>query len=107
MEGQHVSDGYKILLSDLLAMSRAFGNESKTLSTAVDEAGVSAVDGGDATIDGALAIVLKTAGLATGQLSAVVAGHGQKLDGAYRKYRSTEETNVQLCHDLTNLITGK
>ena len=102
-----MSDGYEVLMADLLAMSRTFTKESQTLSTAVGAAGVSAPDGGDATINAALAAALQAAGLTTGQLAAVVADHGTKLDGAYRQYRDTEEGNVQLCQQLTSLITGK
>jgi 3-oxoacyl-(acyl-carrier-protein) synthase len=102
-----VSDGYAVLMADLLAMSRTFTRESQTLSTAAGAAGVSAPDGGDATVNAALAAALQAARLTTGQLSAVIAGHGTKLDGAYRQYREAEESNVQLCQQLTSLITGK
>jgi hypothetical protein len=94
-------------MADLLAMSRTFTKESQTLSTAVSAAGVSTPDGGDATINAALAAALQAAGLTTGQLGAVVDGHGTKLDGAYQQYRKTEENNAQLCQQLTSLITGK
>lgn len=107
MGSWHVSDGYEVLMSDLLDMSRTFANESRTLSAASGTGGVHAPDGGDAMIDGALSAALNAAGLTTDQLSAVVADHGRKLDGAYKRYRDAEESNAQLCHDLTSLSTGK
>lgn len=102
-----MSDGYSVLMAELLEMARTFGTESQTLSTAVGSAGVSTVDGGDATIDGALSAALEAAGLATGQLSAVVDEHGKELSGACERYRDAEQDSARLCHDLTSLITGK
>jgi hypothetical protein len=104
--GAGVSDSYEIVMAGLLTMARTFGAESRELSGAVAASGVAVPDGGDAVIDAALKSALQAAGLATGQLAAVVAGHGSKLDGAYRQYRSAEETNARLCRQLTALIAG-
>jgi len=101
-----VSDGYQVVLSDLLSMAQTFGNESRTLSGAVSAAGVSTPDGGDGTINAALSNALKAAGLATGQLAAVVESHSQKLNSAYQQYRDAEQSSTQLCQELTSLITG-
>lgn len=101
-----MSDGYQVVISDLLSMAQTFGKESRTLSGAVSAAGVSAPDGGDGTINGALSNALKSAGLATGQLGAVVESHGQKLSSAYQQYRDAEQSSTRLCQELTSLITG-
>jgi len=101
-----VSDGYQVVLSDLLSMAQIFGNESRTLSGAVSAAGVSAPDGGDGTVNAALSNALMAAGLATGQLGAVVESHGQKLSSAYQQYRDAEQSSTRLCQELTSLITG-
>jgi hypothetical protein len=63
-------------------------------------------DGGDGTINTALSDAVKAAGLATGQLAAVVERHSQKLSRAYRQYRDAEQSSSQLCEELTSLIAG-
>jgi uncharacterized protein YukE len=106
MGAASMSDGYQVVLSDLLSMAQTFGQESRTVSGAVRAAGVSAPEGGDGTINAALSNALKTAGLATGQLAAVVENHGQKLSSAGKQYRDAEQSSTQLCQELTSLITG-
>lgn len=101
-----MSDGYQVVMGDLLSMAKTFGQESKTLSGAQHAAGVSVPDGGDGTINSALAVAVQAAGLATGQLAAVVDSHSQKLTSAYQKYQDAEQTSSQLCQELTRLITG-
>lgn len=61
---------------------------------------------GDGVINAALSNALKAAGLATGQLAAVVESHSQKLGSAYQKYRDAEQNSAQLCQELTSLIAG-
>jgi hypothetical protein len=106
VEAADVSDGYEVVMGDLLAMARTFGTQSRTLSGAVSAAGVSAPDAGGGTINAALSNALKTAGMATGQLGAVVESHGQKLNGAYQQYKNAEQSSTQLCEELTKLISG-
>jgi hypothetical protein len=101
-----VSDGYSVVMSDVLSMAQSFKKESGTLSSAVSEAGVSTPDGGDGVINTALSGVLQAAGMATGQLGAVVASHGDKLNTAYTQYLDAEQSNAKLCQDLTSLIAG-
>jgi Family of unknown function (DUF6317) len=101
-----VSDGYQVVMSDLLSMAQTFGKESRTLSGAVTASSVSAPDGGGGTINAALSNALKTAGMATGQLAAVVESHGEKLSSAYKKYRDAEQASTRLCEEMTKLITG-
>lgn len=102
-----MSDGYEVLMADLLAMARAFDKESRAAFHAVPSTGVHAVNGGSSAVNGALAEALRAAGLTTSQFAAVVAGHGQKLNGAYHDYQNAEESNAQLIQQLTDLITGK
>lgn len=99
-----MSDGYQVLMGDLLGMSQTFDQESTVLNGAVSGGGVTAPDGGDGMINSALANALQTAGLATGQLGAVVGNHGQKLLTAYQKYQGAEQDSTQLCQKLTGLI---
>jgi hypothetical protein len=106
VEAPGVSDGYQVLLDDLLGMAQAFGKESRTLSGAVSAAGVSDPDGGDGTVNAALSNALKSAGMATGQLGAVVGSHGDKLSGAYQKSQGAEQSSARLCQELTSLING-
>jgi hypothetical protein len=106
VEGGDVSDGYEVVMGDLLSMAQTFGQESKTLSGAQRAAGVSVPDGGDGTVNSAMSNAVQAAGLATGQLAAVVDSHGQKLASAYQQYRNAEQTSAQLCQELTRLISG-
>ena len=62
-----MSDGYQVLMSDLLGMAQTFHTESGTISGAETAAGVRAPDAGDATVTAALANAVRVAGLATGQ----------------------------------------
>jgi len=101
-----VSDGYEVVVSELLSMAKTFGQESGTLSGAQHAAGVSVPDGGDGTVNSALSSAVQAAGLATGQLAAVVDGHSQKLSSAYKQYQDAEQTSAQLCQELTRLIAG-
>jgi hypothetical protein len=102
-----VGGGYEVVMADLLATAALFGQESATLSGAVSAAGVTTPDGGDATVNAALATALKTAGLTTGQLAAVVESHGEKLKAAHQAYDQAELSSAQLCERLTSLIAGE
>lgn len=98
-----MSNGYQVLMSDLLSLARTFGAESRAV-TAANEAGPQSVpNGGSATVTSALDGALQAAELTMKQFAAVVADHGQKLDAAYQKYRDTEESNTDLCRQLTKL----
>ncbi len=99
-----MSDGYQVLMSDLLSMAQTFHAESGTLSGAESTAGVRAPDGGDAAVTAALANAVQAAGLTTGQLGAVVGGHGDKLSTATKKYQDAEQSSTQLAQELTKLV---
>jgi Family of unknown function (DUF6317) len=101
-----VSDGYSVVMDDVLSMAQAFKKESGVLSGAVSAAGVSAPDGGDGVVNSALSGALKAAGMATGQLAAVIGSHGDKLNTAYQKYLTAEQSSAQLCQELTTLVAG-
>lgn len=101
-----MSGGYEVVMADLRTMARTFDTESRTLSAADQGVGEHAPDGGDPAVNAALAEALQAVRLTTGQLGAVVADHGKKLDGACQKYQDAEESATQLCQQLTKLITG-
>lgn len=101
-----MSNGYRVLMSSLLEMSKTFGREAQELSTSTGCTDLSTPDTGGSASNAALSDALQAAKLTTGQLSAVIADHGTKLSAAYQKYQDTEESNTQLSRDLTKLITG-
>jgi Family of unknown function (DUF6317) len=101
-----MSDGYQVVMADLLSASGVFADESTALSEAVSGAGPSAPDGGDSVINSALPEALRAAVLTTSQLAAVIDSHAQKLRTAYDRYHDAEETNTQLCQQLTRLLPG-
>ncbi len=100
-----MSDGFQVVMSELLSASGVFESESRTPKGAVPDGGPRAPDGGDGVINAALSDVLRAAGLTTGQLAAVIDSHSQKLRTAYDRYHSAEETNTQLAQQLTGLLT--
>jgi uncharacterized protein YukE len=106
VEAAGVSNGYQVVMSELLNMAQTFGQESRTLSGAQNAAGVSVPDGGDGTVNSALSSAVKAAGLTMGQLAAVVESHSQKLSSAYKQYRNAEQSSSQLCQELARLATG-
>jgi hypothetical protein len=61
-------------------------------------------DGGDATLDAAMAEALQATAMTTGQLAAVISSHADKLKACYDTYHGTEESNAQLFQRLLNLI---
>jgi hypothetical protein len=101
-----VSDGYQVVMAEVLSASRVFAAESGTVAGTVAGGGPPTADGGDAVVDNALADALRAAAMTTGQLAAVIDSHAGKLRTAYERYKDAEETNVQLCRQLTKLISG-
>lgn len=101
-----MSDGYSVVMDDVLSMAQTFGKESGTLSKAVSAAGVKTPDGGDGVINSALSAAVQAASMATSQLGAVVASHGDKLNTAYKQYLDAEQTSARLCQELTSLVAG-
>lgn len=102
-----MSNGYEVLLSSLQAMSRTFGKEAEELSADTTCKETSTPDTGGSASTSALTDALQAALMTTGQLAAVIDGHGKKLGAACAKYQEAEESSTQLCRDLTSLITGK
>jgi Family of unknown function (DUF6317) len=98
-----MSDGFQVIMSEVLSASEVFGTGSRILADAVSHGGPRPVDGGGAVINAALSDALRAASLTTGQLAAVIDTHSQKLHTAYDRYRGTEETNRQLCQQLISM----
>jgi hypothetical protein len=109
-----VSDGYEVVMSEVLNASRVFGRQARTLASLPlpGEGGITSSacisggipDGGDTTLDAAIAEALQAAGMTTGQLAAVISSHAGKLKACYDTYRGTEESNTQLLQRLLNLV---
>jgi len=101
-----MSDGFQVVMSDLLAASGVFESESRTLADAVAGGGPHAPDGGDGVINAVMSDALRAAVMTTRQLAAVVDSHSQKLRTAYDRYHGAEETNAQLGQQLIKLASG-
>jgi hypothetical protein len=99
-----MSDGFQVVMSELLSASGVFERESGTLMGAVPGGGPQAPDGGDGVINAAMSDVLRAAALTTGQLAAVIDSHSQKLRTAYDRYHSADESSTQLAQQLTSLL---
>jgi Family of unknown function (DUF6317) len=98
-----MSDGFQVVMSDLLSASGVFEREAGTLKSVVANGGPRAPNGGNGVINAAISNALRAASLTTGQLAAVIDEHSAKLHVAYERYHSTEETNTQLCHQLIKM----
>lgn len=90
-------------MAGLLSMARTFSKESEAVTAADNSGPQNTPDGGNTTVTSALAGALQAAELTTRQFSEVVASHGTKLNGAYQQYHDAEESNAQLCEQLTRL----
>lgn len=109
-----MSDGYEVVMSEVLNASRVFGQQAQALTELPLPGGAhntasacvpgSLPDGGDATLNAAIGDVLQAAGMTTGQLAAVISGHATKLQACYGKYHAAEESNAQLFGQLLNLL---
>lgn len=101
-------------MSEVLDVSRVFGQAAQRLIDGPLPGGArntasaclpgSLPDAGDATTDTAITEALNAAGMTTGQLSAVIASHAEKLRACYDKYHGIEESNAQLFRRLLNLV---
>lgn len=100
-----MSDGYKVVMDDLVDMSRLFEREAATLH-GLTATCTAVPDGGDGTIDSALSDAVQTATTLINQLAGAVRGHGEKLASAEQQYRNAELKNSELIDKLTSLIGG-
>jgi hypothetical protein len=111
-----MSDGYEVVMSEVLDASQVFSQESQTLTDLSLPGGArntssacvpgTLPDGGDATLDQAMAEVLQAAGMTTGQLAAVIGVHAKNLEACYDTYHETEESNTQLFNRLLGVMGG-
>lgn len=100
-----MSGGYKVIMDDLVDMSRLFEREAATLH-GLTATCAAVPDGGDGTIDAALSGAVQTATTLINQLAGAVRGHGEKLASAEQQYRDAELKNSELISKLTGLIGG-
>jgi hypothetical protein len=82
-------------MTDLLQAAGVFRSEGQTFEAIMPDGGPAAVDGGGGDVNGALAEVLGALGGLHTQLAGIIGQHADKLETAYRTYRSAEDAIVK------------
>jgi hypothetical protein len=91
-----MSNGFQVVMSDLLAASATFHTESATLEGIMPDSGPACPDGGSAAINKNLQVVAEMIGTLHHQAAAVIDGDSEKLRTAHDRYANTEENLTQL-----------
>jgi len=91
-----MSDGFQVVLRDLLALSGAFRSEAGTCKAIMPGDGPACPDGGDGAVNGMMRAVTEAVGLAHLQLSGAMDLHAVKLRAAHDRYSDTETSLAQL-----------
>ena len=95
-----MSNGFQVVMSDLLAASATFHTESATLEAIMPDSGPPCPDGGSAAIDQNLQVVAQMIGTLHHQAAAVIDSDAQKLKTAHDQYAKTEESLTQLASQI-------
>jgi hypothetical protein len=96
------SDGFKVLMADLLAASNVFQEEAGALAALMPVTGPGRPDGGSADINQALQGAADTIGLLNTQLVAVLGQHAGRLQAAHQTYAKSETSVSKLAYEITN-----
>jgi hypothetical protein len=94
------SDGFQVVLSDLLAAATTFGAEAATYQALIPADGPACPDGGDAAVNQALRGAVQLIGALHLQAAGVIESDSAKLRQAHGRYANTEESLTQLCNQI-------
>lgn len=97
-----MSDGFQVVMSDLLSASTTFRKQSRTLEAIMPGDGPVCPDGGDAVIDGAMRLLAQAIGVARSRAAAALDGHAEKLVQAHANYARTEESLTELSRQIVD-----
>jgi hypothetical protein len=95
-EGDGVTDGFQVTMSDLLAAAGQFRAEARAFAAAMPASGPAPADGGSWFIDDALSTALGSIGALHTQLTATIEGDATALSATYDQYQEAEDTIVAL-----------
>jgi hypothetical protein len=96
-----MSDGFQVVMQDLLALSSTFRTEAETCKAIMPADGPTCPDGGDGALNGMMRSVTEALGLAHLQLSGAMDLHAGKLQAAHGRYGDTEMSLAQLARNVT------
>jgi Family of unknown function (DUF6317) len=97
-----MSNGFQVVMSDLLAASATFHTESATFEAIMPDGGPPCPDGGDASFNQNLQVVTEMIGTLHHQAAAVMDSDSSKLKTAHDRYANTEENLTQLCNQISD-----
>jgi Family of unknown function (DUF6317) len=95
-----MSDGFQVVMSDLLSASSTFRVQSRDLDAIMPADGPACPDGGAAVIDAAMRMLAQTIGVVHQRAATALDGHAEKLVEAHTNYASTEESLTQLSRQI-------
>jgi len=99
------SDGFQVVMSDLLDASATFGTEAATYKAIMPADGPACPDGGDGAFNQSLQAVARLIGALHLQAAGVMEADSAKLRKAHGNYAHTEESLTQLCHQISSPLT--
>jgi hypothetical protein len=96
------SDGFQVVLSDLLAAATTFGTEAGTYQALIPADGPACPDGGDAAVNQGLQAAVQLIGALHLAAVGAIAADSAKLRQAHGRYANTEESLTQLCNQISS-----
>lgn len=96
------SDGFQVVLSDLLAAATKFGTEAATYQALIPADGPACPDGGDAAVNQGLQAAVQLISALHLAAAGVIADDSAKLRQAHGRYANTEESLTQLCNQISS-----
>jgi hypothetical protein len=97
-----MSDGFQVVMADLLAASATFHTESAAFEAIMPDGGPPCPDGGDGAFNQNLQVVTEMIGTLHHQAAAVMDSDSTKLKSAHDRYANTEESLTQLCNQISD-----
>lgn len=95
-----MSDGFRVVVSDLQSMASTFRTEGQTFQAIMPKSASGVPDGGSAAFNESLSAVVQLAALAHLQIGADISENGSKLQTAHDRYQDTEESLTQLAREV-------
>jgi hypothetical protein len=96
------TDGFTVLMSDLLKAADVFQFQSGVLSTVMPADGPVVPDGGGVGINQAMQQATQLLGTKNAQLAAAISRHATGLRDAHAKYANSETDLSNLATEITN-----
>lgn len=96
------TNGFQVLMSDLLKAADVFQVQSGVLSRVMPDDGPAVPDGGGAAINQAMQQATRQLGAENAQLAAAISQHATRLREAHATYANSESDIEKLAYQITN-----